>query len=243
MLIDRTCAALVEKGEGFEVTSSFGAVVLPDEATDVSVALSLADERLYAQKQALRGDTSQSMDAFVEALATQEPSLHAHLEGVAALALEVGKRLGLAAGELEELSRAAQLHDLGKVAVPQEILDKPGALDEREWEFIHQHTVVGERILRASPAFRDAATIVRSSHERWDGTGYPDGLAGEEIPPASRIVSACDAFEAMTSTRPYRMARPVDEALAELRRCSGTQFDPAVVDVLVTIVRERVAAA
>ena len=243
LLIDRTCAALVEKGEGFEVTSSFGAVVLPDEATDVSVALSLADERLYAQKQARRGDTSQSMDAFVEALATQEPSLHAHLEGVAALALEVGKRLGLAAGELEELSRAAQLHDLGKVAVPQEILDKPGALDEREWEFIHQHTVVGERILRASPAFRDAATIVRSSHERWDGTGYPDGLAGEEIPPASRIVSACDAFEAMTSTRPYRMARPVDEALAELRRCSGTQFDPAVVDVLVTIVRERVAAA
>ena len=242
LLIDLTSAALVEKGEGFEVTSSFGAVLLPDEATDVSHALSLADERLYAQKQARRGGPGQSMDAFLEALATREPSLHAHLEGVAALALEVGTRLGLSAGDLEELSRAAQLHDLGKVAVPDEILGKPGDLDEREWEFIHQHTVVGERILRASPALRNAATIVRSSHERWDGTGYPDGLTGEEIPRASRIVSACDAFEAMTSSRPYRAARTVDDAVAELERCSGTQFDPVIVDVLVTVVRERVEA-
>src|SRR5262249_20189792 len=161
-LIDRTCGALSETGEGFEVTSSFGAVVLPDEATDVSAALSLADERLYAQKQARRGGgAGQTMDSFLEALATQEPTLNAHLEGVAALALGVGDRLGLSADDLEELSRAAQLHDLGKVAVPDEILLKPGELDEREWEFIHQHTVVGERILRASPAFRNAATIVR----------------------------------------------------------------------------------
>jgi diguanylate cyclase (GGDEF)-like protein len=243
LLIDRTCGALSEKGEGFEVTSSFGAVLLPDEATDVSAALSLADERLYAQKQARRGGPSQSMDAFLEALATQEPTLHAHLVGVAALALEVGQRLGLDAAMLEELSRAAQLHDLGKVAVPDEILSKTDALDEREWEFIRQHTVVGERILRASPAFREAATIVRSSHERWDGTGYPDGLAGDEIPLASRIVSACDAFEAMTSTRPYRVARSVEDALAELRRCSATQFDPAIVDVFVSVLRDRVQAA
>jgi HD-GYP domain-containing protein (c-di-GMP phosphodiesterase class II) len=102
--------------------------------------------------------------------------------------------------------------------------------------------VVGERILRASPALREAATIVRSSHERWDGTGYPDGLVGEEIPLASRIVTACDAFEAMTTTRPYREARTAEAALAELERCSGTQFDPAVVDVLVALVREQVEA-
>ena len=242
-LIDRTCAALSEKGEGFDVTSSFGAVVLPDEATEVSTALSLADERLYAQKQARRGGPGQSMDAFIEALAAQEPALHAHHEGVAALALEVGARLGLAPDDLDELSRAAQLHDLGKVAVPDEILGKPGELDEREWEFIHQHTVVGERILRASPLFRNAATVVRSSHERWDGTGYPDGLVGEEIPLASRIVSACDAFEAMTTSRPYRVARTTHDALEELRRCSGTQFDPRIVAVLVAVVRERVEAA
>jgi HD-GYP domain-containing protein (c-di-GMP phosphodiesterase class II) len=150
---------------------------------------------------------------------------------------------GLGRSALEELARAAQLHDLGKIAVPDEILGKPGALDEREWEFIHQHTVVGERILRASPALREAATIVRSSHERWDGTGYPDGLAGEEIPLAARIVTACDAFEAMTTMRPYREARTVDAAVAELERCAGTQFDPAVVDVLVAVVRERVEVA
>jgi two-component system, cell cycle response regulator len=243
LVIDRTCAALTERGEGFEVTSSFGAVLLPDEATEVSAALSLADERLYAQKQSRRGSADRSMETFLEALAAREPSLHAHLEGVAALAVDVGERLGLAGTELDELSRAAQLHDLGKVAVPHEILEKPGALDEREWEFIHQHTVVGERMLRASPALRNAATIVRSSHERWDGTGYPDGLAGEDIPHASRIVAVCDAFEAMTSTRPYRAARTVDDALAEVRRCAGTQFDPAVVDVVVAVVRERVEAA
>jgi diguanylate cyclase (GGDEF)-like protein len=243
LVIDRASTALSERGEGFAVTSSFGAVLLPEEATDVSTALSIADERLYAQKQSRRGASNRSMDAFLEALATREPSLHEHLEGVAALAIDVGERLGLGRAELDELSRAAQLHDLGKVAVPDEILDKPGELDEREWEFIHQHTVVGERILRASPALRNAATIVRSSHERWDGTGYPDGLAGEEIPLASRIVSACDAFEAMTSTRPYREARPVEDALAELRRCSGTQFDPQVVDLVVAVVRERVQTA
>jgi diguanylate cyclase (GGDEF)-like protein len=238
-LIDRACAALTEHGEGFDVSSSFGAVVLPDEATDVSSALSIADERLYAQKQARRGTADRSTDAFLEALATREPSLHAHLEGVAALAVELASRLGLAEAELTEVSRAAQLHDLGKVAVPDEILAKPGELDEHEWEFIHQHTVVGERILRASPAFRDAATIVRSSHERWDGTGYPDGLAGEAIPLASRIVCACDAFEAMISTRPYREARTVEDAVRELERCAGTQFDPQVVQLLVALVHER----
>jgi diguanylate cyclase (GGDEF)-like protein len=242
-LIDATCAALSETGEGFAVTTSFGAVLLPEEATDVSTALGLADERLYTQKQSRRGAPNQTMEAFLEALAAREPSLHAHLEGVAALAVDVGRRLGLRRSALEELSRAAQLHDLGKIAVPDEILGKPGALDEREWEFIHQHTVVGERILRASPALREAATIVRSSHERWDGTGYPDGLAGEEIPLAARIVTACDAFEAMTTMRPYREARTVDAAVAELERCAGTQFDPAVVDVLVAVVRERVEVA
>jgi diguanylate cyclase (GGDEF)-like protein len=242
-LIDATCAALSETGEGFAVTTSFGAVLVPEEATDVSTALGLADERLYTQKQSRRGAPNQTMEAFLEALAAREPSLHAHLEGVAALAVDVGRRLGLGRSALEELSRAAQLHDLGKIAVPDEILGKPGALDEREWEFIHQHTVVGERILRASPALREAATIVRSSHERWDGTGYPDGLAGEEIPLAARIVTACDAFEAMTTMRPYREARTVDAAVAELERCAGTQFDPAVVDVLVAVVRERVEVA
>ena len=121
------------------------------------------------------------------------------------------------------------LHDIGKIAIPDEILHKPGPLDERDWAFVRKHTVVGERIVGASPALRPVGRIVRSSHERWDGTGYPDGLAGEEIPLAARIVFACDALSAMTTRRPYHEAMSIDEALAELVRCSGSQFDPAVV--------------
>jgi HD-GYP domain-containing protein (c-di-GMP phosphodiesterase class II) len=220
------------------VSSSFGAVLLPDEATEPSDALRLADERLYAQKYSRRGDTDRTMQAFLEALAEREPDLQAHLEGVGVLAVEIGERLGLRRDELDDLSRAAQLHDLGKLAVPDEILRKPGPLDEREWGFIRQHTVVGERILRASLAFRSIAGIVRSSHESWDGSGYPDGLGGEAIPLASRIICACDAFVAMTSERPYRRALPLDEALEELQRGAGGQFDPTVVRVLVAHVRE-----
>ena len=146
--------------------------------------------------------------------------------------------LGLRRDELDELARAAQLHDLGQLAIPDEILRKPGPLDEREWTFVRQHTLVGERILRATPALRSVAAVVRSSHEHWDGTGYPDGLAGEDIPLAARIVSACDAYDAMTSNRPYRDALSPDEALNELMRLAGTQFDPNVVRVLVAHVRD-----
>jgi diguanylate cyclase (GGDEF)-like protein len=238
-LIDDACLALSEHGEGFDVSSSFGAVMLPDEATDVTHALGLADERLYAQKRSRRGEIDRSMHAFVEAIADHEPDLQAHLEGVAALAVEVGGVLGMRRDELEELSRAAQLHDLGKIAVPDGILRKPGPLDEREWQFIHQHPVVGERILLATPAFRSIAPIVRSTHERWDGNGYPDAIAGEAIPLGARIIAACDAFSAMTAARPHRGPLTVDEALDELERGAGTQFDPTVAHVLVAQVRDR----
>ena len=241
-LIDRACQALTEHGEGFQIESSFGAVMLPEEAADASQALQIADERLYAQKHSRRGESDRTMAALLEALAQREPDLQAHLEGVTALAVETGRMLGLRRDELDELARAAQLHDLGKLAVPDEILQKPAPLDEREWEFIRQHTIVGERILRASPALRSVATVVRSSHEHWDGGGYPDGLAGEEIPLAARIVCACDAYDAMLSTRPYREALSPEEALNELMRLAGEQFDPGVVRVLVAHVRDRLEA-
>ena len=116
--------------------------------------------------------------------------------------------------QLDELRRAAELHDVGKVGIPDAILDKPGPLDDEEWEFMRQHTVLGERILGAAPALRPVAAIVRSTHERWDGRGYPDGLVGEEIPLGSRIVAACDAYEAMTNDRPYRERRDPESARA-----------------------------
>ena len=241
-LIDRACEALSEHGEGFQIESSFGAVMLPDEATDASQALQVADERLYAQKHSRRGESDRTMAALLEALSVREPELRAHLEGVGSLAVETGRMLGLRRDELDELARAAQLHDLGQLAIPDEILRKPGPLDEREWTFVRQHTLVGERILRATPALRSVAAVVRSSHEHWDGTGYPDGLAGEDIPLAARIVSACDAYDAMTSNRPYRDALSPDEALNELMRLAGTQFDPNVVRVLVAHVRDMLEA-
>jgi len=238
-LIDRACEALTERGEGFEITSSFGAVLLPDEATDGSQALQTADERLYAQKYSRRGESERTMAALLEALTIREPELQEQLADVGLLAGEVGTMLGLRRDELSELERAARLHDLGKLAVPDEILHKPGPLDEREWDFIRQHTIVGERILRASPALRSIATVVRASHENWDGSGYPDGIAGEDIPLASRIIRACNAFVAMTSHRPYREAFTVEAALDELKRCAGTDFDPTVARVLVAHVRDE----
>jgi two-component system cell cycle response regulator len=238
-LIDRACVALTEQGEGFEVGTSFGAIVIPEEATEASQALRLADERLYAQKHSRRLESDRMMDVLLEALSLREPDLPLHLDTVGSLAVDVGHALALRPDELDELVRAAQLHDLGKLAVPDEILHKKGPLDEGEWAFVRQHPLVGERILRASPAFRNVATIVRSTHERWDGGGYPDGLEGEEIPLAARILSVCDAYTAMTSHRSYRVALSAHEALAELERFAGTQFDPTVVALLASGVRER----
>ena len=238
-LIDSACSALSEQGEGFEIETSFGAIMLPDEAKDATQALQVADERLYAQKYSRRGESDRTMAALLEALTVREPELQEQIAGVGSLAGEVGRMLGLRRDELEELDRAAQLHDLGKLAVPDEILSKPGPLDDREWAFVRQHTIVGERILRASPALRSVATVVRASHENWDGSGYPDGLAAEEIPLASRIIRACNAFVAMTSQRPYREAMELDEALNELMRCAGSDFDPTVVRVLVARIRDE----
>jgi HD-GYP domain-containing protein (c-di-GMP phosphodiesterase class II) len=132
--------------------------------------------------------------------------------------------------QLDVLCRAAELHDIGKAAIPDAILNKPGSLNDQEWDFMRRHTLIGERILSAAPALAPVAMVVRSSHERWDGTGYPDGLAGDQIPFSARIIQVCDAFDAMTNARAYcRPVRP-EEALAELQRGAGTQFDLAVVD-------------
>jgi HD-GYP domain-containing protein (c-di-GMP phosphodiesterase class II) len=156
--------------------------------------------------------------------------------------MTVGRRLGLDAEALDVLVRAAELHDIGKIAVPDTILHKPGPLNDVEWEIMRQHTVVGERILAAADSMRPVAAVVRSSHERWDGRGYPDGLAAGEIPLGARIVCACDAYDAMLSRRPYKESMTRAEAVAELRRCAGSQFDPRVVDVLAAVALEPLLA-
>jgi len=229
--VDRTVAALHERGEGFDVSSSHGTVILPAEARDSARALQLADQRLYAQKGVRRrqATTQQVRDVLLQMVTERTPELRDHIDDVALLAQGVGRRLGLRAGELTELVRAAELHDIGKMAIPDAILSKPGPLDPGEWEFMRQHTIVGERMLHMAPALSGVARIVRWSHERMDGGGYPDGLAGEEIPLGARIVAVCDAFDAMTSGRPYRGPVSRGEAIAELLRHAGTQFDADVV--------------
>jgi HD-GYP domain-containing protein (c-di-GMP phosphodiesterase class II) len=168
----------------------------------------------------------------MQLLTEREPTLHDHVCDVGLLAVAIGRRFELNSEQLDELRRAAELHDLGKLAVPDQVLNKPGPLSDSEWCLMRQHTIIGERILSAAPALRPVARLVRSSHERWDGAGYPDRLAGEAIPLGSRIITACDAYDAMVSERPYDAARSSDEALAELRRHAGSQFDPEVVEAV-----------
>jgi diguanylate cyclase (GGDEF)-like protein len=236
-------AALRERGEGFAIGSSHGFVVAPVETADPAEALRLADQRMYAQKHGGRRSAgSQSRDVLMRALAERDPELSTHLATVADLAVAVARRLGLDAARVEEVRHAADLHDVGKVAIPDAILDKPGPLDEDEWAFMRRHTIIGERIVAAAPALSEVASLVRASHERWDGRGYPDGLRGDEIPLGARIVSVCDSFDAMVADRPYREPMSDADALAELARCAGSQFDPRVVAAFAEAVGEMSAA-
>jgi two-component system cell cycle response regulator len=232
--------SLSEEGLGFSVTASFGTVMLPQEALTVSSALTLADDRMYAQKTTARGSAGeQSSNVLIRALAERDQDLGEHLEDVAELAVAVGVKLGLRQEQLHQLRWAARLHDVGKMAVPEWILGKPGPLDDHEWGFVRGHTIVGERILEAAPSLGNAGPLVRSTHERFDGTGYPDRLAGDQIPLGARIIAVCDAFDAMVSDRPYRQALAIGEALRELAQGSGTQFDPAVVSAFLEAFAEQ----
>jgi two-component system cell cycle response regulator len=148
---------------------------------------------------------------------------------VAELSRETARRLELSEPAVVRIELAGRLHEIGKVAIPDEILQKPGPLSAREWEIMRTHTEIGARMIAAAPALADVAEIVRCHHEHYDGSGYPDGLRGKRIPLGARVVALCDSFVAMMRERPYIDAITVQEAIAELRRCSGTHFDPQVV--------------
>ncbi len=236
----RWSRALATRGDGFAIDAAYGVASLPDEATDPTEALGLADARMYGNK-ANRGRTAAAAQlAGVLAAVLQEraPAVARSGRTVSDIACAVGERLGIAEAELEVLRYAAALHDLGMMAIPESILDKPGVLTESDWTLIRQHPVIGERILAAAPPLERSARLVRWSHERLDGRGYPDGLRGEEIPLAARIIHAVDAFVAMTSDRPYRPTCGRDAAITELRRCAGTDFDPIVLAALESELRQ-----
>jgi diguanylate cyclase (GGDEF)-like protein len=243
-LLVQACDSLAEKGGAFDITASAGAVAIPRDTAEPTQALLFADQRMYQEKAAKRADATEIIAAVLHAaLAQRHPDLGDHANDVVEEAEMVARAIGLDDESLSLVVTAADLHDVGKLGVPDEIITKPGPLDDQEWEFIKQHTVIGERIIAAAGLpMEGIGQLVRSSHERWDGTGYPDGLAGEEIPLGSRIITLCDAFGAMTVERVYKPGMSLPEAMAELRRCAGTQFDPNLVEVFCRIVTERTSA-
>ncbi|MDP9377017.1 MAG: HD domain-containing protein [Actinomycetota bacterium] len=190
------------------------------------------DSRKVVEGERAAAIRAAAVEALVVALEGRDNYTAEHSREVVGLAQETAERLGLDAEQIEEVAMVALLHDVGKVRVPDRVLNKPGPLDEAEWEAIRRHPVDGERIVRSVDSIARLAPAVRADHERWDGNGYPDGLFGEDIPIASRITLACDAFHAMISDRPYRRAIPRQAAIEELRRNAGTQFDPSVVEAV-----------
>ncbi len=231
-------AALTDTGDAFSIGCSHGMALVPSEAFSPVDALRIADQRMYEQKSTPLAASRQSTDVLLKVLSERHTGLRTHLSSVAGLAERIAERLGVGEHEIKQISLAAKLHDIGKTAIPDEILNKPGPLDQDEWEFMRRHTVIGERIILAAPSLAPSAGLVRSSHERFDGTGYPDALNGGAIPLGASIIAVCDAFDAMVSKRPYRAAMSTGDAVVELRRCAGTQFDPTVVEAFCAVAEE-----
>jgi putative nucleotidyltransferase with HDIG domain len=209
-----------------------GLLALLSRERERRIAETLALSHAYRGSALLMGEMLEADDPYTGG---------EHSRGVVVLALAVGRELGLDARAQRDLEFGALLHDIGKLRTPDEILNKPGPLTEDEWAIIRRHPIDGQAMLdRIGGALSHVGRIVRAHHERWDGGGYPDGLRGERIPLAARIIAVSDAFSAMTTDRPYRQACSVDAALMELQACAGTQFDPVVVHALEAVVSRSV---
>lgn len=237
MVVKRAASALIELGEGFMIRSWHGSVRLPEDTEFPGEALKLADQRLQQHRHDPRTDATPEL-ALREAARTPVP-VPTHECG--ALAQRVGERMGFSGDQLSDLVAAAELRDVGMMAVPDSILLGVGGLEFDDRRLIRLHTIVGERLLSANFGMGDVASVVRSSHEQYDGRGYPDGLAGEQIPLAARIVFACGVFCDLTTDRAHRPGLSVEDAMSEVRANAGRQFDPMVVAVLHDVVRETPA--
>jgi HD-GYP domain-containing protein (c-di-GMP phosphodiesterase class II) len=205
------------------------------EAIATSFGAAVHRARLVAD---LEGAFTTTLAALTSTVEAKDDYTACHGEDVAVLAERVALRMALSNTLARDVRYAAMLHDVGKVAVPSEILLKPGPLTDEEWVTMRSHAAIGGELVARIGAFAHLAPAVRASHERWDGGGYPDGLAGEQIPLAARIIAACDTYDAIVTDRPYRPARTPREACEELRRVAGTQLDTGVVDALVTELAE-----
>lgn len=225
------------------VGRSYGEVTIPDEAADAEAAFQVASRRLAAHRQSRhRSARRQAHAVLMAALEARHPELRDHLLGAAYRAISLARRLLLDREEIDDIALAAELQQVGLLAVPESVLEKE-SLDEVERAMVHSHTAEGARIVAAAPGLASVARLIRSSGEHFDGSGYPEGLAGEAIPLGARVIAVSVAFAAMTERRPHREPVSPDDALAELRRNSGSQFDPRVVEALAVDLAEESAPA
>jgi diguanylate cyclase (GGDEF)-like protein len=232
--LERLRELLFERAEGFDVTSAAGFVRLGGAVRDASTALRIADQRMYAEKAGGRlSAPRQSAEVLKRALAEHGGEIPSAVEEAGPLAAAIARRLGLPPAEVQDVRLGMELRDVGLIAVPDHILAEPGPLTEEQWAVLRRHTLLGERIIAAAPALQSVAKLVRSSHEHYDGSGYPDGLSGEQIPRGARIIAAVDAFDAQLRRRPHQDPRTPSEAVAEL---NSPEFDPVVVAALVDVV-------
>jgi two-component system, cell cycle response regulator len=239
VIADLAAKALSETGDDVVIECSYGTAAIPAEAQSMEEALRLVDHRLYDRKTGRSSASRQSTDVLVQVLRERGADLHGHLTDVAQLAALTARAIHLPHHEVKRIELAAELHDVGQSAIPDSILTKPGPLDDAERDVMRRHPKIGERIVRAAPSLARTADLVRASHERFDGTGYPDGIPGPAIPLGARIIGVCDAYVRMTTEQPSQRAFSPAEAMAELRRCAGTQFDPGIVEVVCDLVGRR----
>lgn len=223
-----------------EVHVEYGIAV--KEREDVTMDRVLSDARTSMQNKKMLRDNSASsslVDSLKQTLSESDYETEEHVERTREMAARLGKRMNLSDSDIGKLELLAVLHDIGKVAIPHHVLVKKGKLNDEEFKIMQQHTVKGYRIAKSSPELGDIADCILSHHEKWDGTGYPNRLKGEEIPLLARIISAVDSHDVMVHNRPYHQAMPEEDAIKELRRCAGTQFDPHIVEVFTELLEEE----
>jgi two-component system, cell cycle response regulator len=231
------------EGEGL-VGRAYGEIALPSDLRDPESALQQAGQSVSAYKQRhQRSARRQAHAVLMAVLAARRPDLREHLRTVAFRSISISRRLDLDGATIDDIFLAAELQDIGLLTVPESVLEKETALNPTEIKLIRNHPAAGARIVSAAPGLASVAATIAAISEHYDGSGYPEGLAGEDIPIGARVIRVCVAFAAMTSRRPYRQPRSQEEALAELKRCAGSEFDPRVVDALAADLAEEGAFA
>jgi diguanylate cyclase (GGDEF)-like protein/putative nucleotidyltransferase with HDIG domain len=226
--------ALRENVNGLDISVTFGYAVKENDSEMVSVILKLAEDLMY-RKKLYEGPSmrSKAIDMIIRTLYEKNKREEEHSRRVAEIAQSIGRAVNMSSEDVKELETAGLLHDIGKIAIDEKVLNKEGALTDMEYAHIKQHPEIGHRILNAAYEMSDLSAYVLSHHERWDGKGYPRGISAEQIPLQSRIIAIADAYDAMTSARPYRAAKPPDFAIEQLTSNAGTQFDPELVNIFI----------